>query len=104
MKIRAITLGLLLSYSDFNDDSNDITKANDKIAIAVKALAYFSASFTKLNYEPQTVRISVNNIEEWCHLKQGNDDDTENSDDDSSLLNVKILSSLLEQYNISFCR
>jgi len=105
MKIRTITLGLSLSLSDFIDNGNDNDNGNnntcdDKIGIAMKALDVLKDSFTKLNYEPQTIRISINNIEQWCNIDDNNDN---NNNDDDMLANVKVLVMILDKYNISFC-
>lgn len=90
MKIRTITLGLHLSSVDFVNEID----IDNKISLATKALVYAKDSFTSMNYEPQTIRISVNNIEDWCIIKDENDNDV--------ISKVKILALLLEKYDISF--
>ena len=64
MKIRSITLGVSLSPNDFTDNQG-ITGISIKISKAKLILDTIKSALESEGYEVQTVRISLNPMEEW---------------------------------------
>jgi len=66
MKIRALTYGLSLCASDFAVENHDALRA--RFDAVTKNIESISAKLVADSYEVQTVRLSLNRIEDWLVL------------------------------------
>ena len=87
MKIRTLTLGISLSYADFEGEHETLNAIIDQ---AVGSLHYVEDRLVHAGYEVQTIRISLNNFENWTVRT-------------NILRNVEILDSILSSKSIDFC-
>lgn len=100
MKIRAITLGVFLEAKDFEDTSGETSLAT-KLSTALDVLQVIKGALESACYEVQTIRISLNTIEEWLPIDFENGNQEDNFENVLSVINKLV--SQLERIGIDFC-
>lgn len=98
MKVRALTIGLSISPSDFFDDAMKCHVLEEKLLIASRQLNTIEKRLQEEEYEVQTKRISFNSFELWLPRKSDGSFDAHEVEEC-----IKKLIACLKKAEIVFC-